>query len=107
MTTKRMPIHRELRQQFTPAVLAAFRDLRDAPPGSDAWWRLHNHLHRLVGAKLWEWPCVEPPDAERNYEVQPEAVALWAELEQALERRITQAGRPSRSGCLNAQRRSG
>jgi hypothetical protein len=83
MATKRTPVHREIRRQFTPEILDVFRRLRDAEYFSNAWWLEHGTLHRQLGCKLWQWPCVEPPGVERNYVVQPEALALWAELEQA------------------------
>lgn len=80
MSTKRVPLHREHRRQFTPEALATFSRLRGATYYSDEWWSAHNELHRQLGAKLWEWPCVEPPGVDRE----PEAVALWGELEWAL-----------------------
>ena len=80
MSTKRVPLHREHRRQFTPEALATFSRLRGATYYSDEWWSAHNELHRQLGAKLWEWPCVEPPGVD----AEAEAVALWRELEWAL-----------------------
>ena len=80
MPTKRTPIRRERRQQFTPEVLSAFSRLRGATYYSPEWWSAHGELHRRLGAKLWEWPCVEPPGVD----AEAEAVALWRELEWAL-----------------------
>ena len=80
MSTKRVPLHREHRRQFTPEALATFSRLRGTTYYSDEWWSAHNELHRQLGAKLWEWPCGEPPGVD----AEAEAVALWRELELAL-----------------------
>jgi hypothetical protein len=69
--------------RITREAVAAFARLKAAPT-RDSWWDEHNKLHAVVGAKLWQWPCVEPPGAVRNYRVDPEAVELWLALDAAL-----------------------
>jgi len=80
-----MPIKRRQskarNQKITDEAIELFRRVRDADT-SDQWWDAHSALHRALQSKPWEWPCVEDPTAERNYESRPEAVALWIELEE-------------------------
>lgn len=81
MPTKRTPIHRHTRRQITPEALRLFRQLRAAET-QEKWWAAHNALHRELGCKPWQWPCVASP-AWNDNGVRPEALALWAELEAA------------------------
>lgn len=82
MGTKRTPFNRAMRRRISPRALDLFRSLKRASAG-DEWWAIHNDLHDELGCKPWQWPCVENPDAERNYEPAADALALWAELEAA------------------------
>jgi len=60
----------------------------------DEWWRQHSILHKELNAKLWEWPCVEHPDATcpypagtyaaESWKPDVEAQWLWRELDAAL-----------------------
>jgi hypothetical protein len=83
VATKRRPINRPQRTRFTPDVLEAFRRLKGTRT-QENWWKAHNILHNALRCQPWQWPCVEPPDADRNYEPRPEAVALWRQLDQSL-----------------------
>ena len=82
MGTKRTPIARDHRRSFTPLALDLFRRLK-AAGDNDEWWDIHNALRDVLQCRPWEWPCVEEPGVERNYEPRPEALALWAALEEA------------------------
>jgi hypothetical protein len=84
MVTKRTPINRDHRRQFSPLAIELFGKLK-AAEDKDEWWEIHNQLHDELRCKPWEWPCVQDPDpeVERNYEPRPEALALWAALEGA------------------------
>jgi hypothetical protein len=82
MATKRTPIKRDHRHRFTQKALELIAELKEAKDG-ERWWRLHNLLHNELGCRPWEWPCVEDPEADRNYEAHPDALALWAALERA------------------------
>jgi hypothetical protein len=81
--TKRTPVNRDHRRSFTPQALDLFRKLKaaKAAPRSGEWWDIHWLLHQELRCKPWEWPCVEEPNIERNYEPRPEALALWTALE--------------------------
>ena len=80
MPTKRKPIKRNRTRLITPAALELFRQLK-AVQTQEKWWATHAALHRELGCKPWEWPCVADPDL--NSDARPEALALWAELEAA------------------------
>ncbi len=81
MATKRTPINRHHRRQITPAAIELFRQMKTAGTRA-AWWAAHNQLHRELGCKPWQWPCVADP-AWNDPEAHPDALALWAELEAA------------------------
>lgn len=81
MPTKRKPIKRNRTRPITPAALELFRQLRAAVT-QEQWWAVHSQLHRELGCKPWEWPCVTDPDLNDS-NARPEALALWAELEAA------------------------
>ena len=59
----------------------------------DEWWRLHSLLHKELGAKLWEWPCIQHPEAvscfpegspaAKAWKPDLEAQARWLALEAA------------------------
>jgi hypothetical protein len=96
--SKRTPIHRAVRRQITPAAVEAFERMeklrtqctcppidwageywkRGEPCGAcDEWWQHHSALHRAVGAKPWEWPAFEYPDAVNPYPTNSPAAAAW------------------------------
>jgi hypothetical protein len=62
------------------------------------WWSLHFDLHRQLGRKLWQWPCVQHPaarspypkdsPADRDWKPDVEAQALWQALAAASVRRV-------------------
>ena len=87
MTTKRTPIARPLRAQFSPEALDAFEALRKAEM-DDEWWARHRVLHRALGAMPWQYPCAAPGrwanDTEWNA---APARAMWRQLASACRRR--------------------
>jgi hypothetical protein len=113
VTTKRRPINRPPRSQFTAAALAAFRKLQaleksctcepinwngeywkhERCPACTAWWVQHKIIHRELKLGVLQWPCVERPGADNPYPEGSEAAALdkpdlqaqalYAALEQA------------------------
>lgn len=77
MVTKRTPIARESRRILTPAIVAVFARLRQLPSDSDEWWTVHRELHDLIGARPWEFPCVEAPDEPNPYPAGCFAAERW------------------------------
>jgi hypothetical protein len=81
MGTKRTPIHRDTRQQITPAAVEAFREMEKLRTqcgcllmkqgrrcsACGEWWKQHSILHDAVGAKPWQWPCFLDPDDDNPY----------------------------------------
>jgi hypothetical protein len=43
----------------------------------EQWWEQHCILHKALHCKLWQWPCVENPDAENSYPKGSEAARIW------------------------------
>jgi hypothetical protein len=100
MSTKRTPIKRPLRPRITAQAISTFRAMNKTvctcpPPsvtegvaggvqprchGCEEWFRLHSILHRELGCRPWEYPCVQHPDTEG---AKADAVARWRELEAA------------------------
>ena len=77
MNTKRTRITRPRRGKYPPEAVEIFArmqklepkctcvllaDETECCPTCEAWWAEHSKLHRLLRAKLWEWPCIESPD---------------------------------------------
>jgi hypothetical protein len=90
---------------ITPAALAAFAAMREleqrctCPPrdwggkywehpppcaACEEWWRRHNILHRELGCRPWEWPCVRNPDAKNPYPAGSFAAERWEEAREDL-----------------------
>src|SRR5215831_16106348 len=80
MATKRTPIDRPARLEITLEAINLFEAMECtkctcAPrgwggkywehtlcPGRNRWWKLHSRLHRELGRKPWQWPCIQHPD---------------------------------------------
>jgi hypothetical protein len=91
MGTKRTPIHRDTRQQITPAAVEAFREMEKLRTqcgcllmkqgrrcsACGEWWKQHSILHDAVGAKPWQWPCFLDPDDDNPYPAGSPAAAEW------------------------------
>ena len=76
MTTKRKPIWRPARRKISPEAVDAFRRMQRAI--SDKVRQQHyNRLHDLLGARPWEWPCIEDPNEPCPYEPGTEAARHW------------------------------
>lgn len=72
--TKRTPIARERKAQFTPEALAIFKEMRSLKCSSvpsdpraikdtecvdcEEWYRLHSQLHRALQLPPWRWPAI-------------------------------------------------
>jgi hypothetical protein len=114
MSTKRVPISRSPKGRISDAALTAFERLQalellcSCPPRNghdeywkfepcaacDGWWDEHNILHREIGAKPWEWPCVQSPAVQNpwpegsymdsKWEPNVEAQERYRQLEAAL-----------------------
>lgn len=87
MVTKRTPIRRATKTQFTPAALAAFKEMLKLKTkcscepinwekhwergrrcaACDQWCEQHSILHHELKLPPWEFPAVENPDAESPY----------------------------------------
>jgi len=81
--TRRTPIGRPPRPQYTPEAIEIFRKLRRARTGSERWWQLHNALcDALPGLRPWDWRCVENPDEPLHPSLRPdpEARQRWRAL---------------------------
>ena len=86
MSTKRTPIRREFKRQITPKAVKAFQAMQ-AALSVEAWWQHHDVLHDEMGAKPWDWPCIEDPDDTNPYSVGCSAHSHWiAERERHPER---------------------
>lgn len=104
MSTKRIPIKRDLNARITLRAVELFRAMealectcepttwgddgnwRNPPPSCascEKWWDLHNQLWRELGAKPWEWPCIWDPDAPSSL---PETHANYLSPEQIREK---------------------
>ena len=55
---------RRTQQQFSPAVIAAFRKLVELEWESEAWWDQHQIIFENTDAHLFEWPCIRHPADE-------------------------------------------
>jgi hypothetical protein len=120
MGTKRVPINRPARMEITNEAIRLFEAMdriectcvpRDWDgeywthmpcPGCDRWWKLHSKLHRELGCKPWEWPCIQHPDTVSGYPEGSEAYKRWKpdleaqELWQALDAAAREARRAKR-----------
>jgi hypothetical protein len=67
-------------QQPSAAAVEAFKVMRKLEQGSAEWWVQHRVLHRALGCRPWEWPCIVHPDTPR---ANRHAVARWRTLERA------------------------
>jgi hypothetical protein len=54
--------------------------------GCAEWWRLHGILHKELQAKLWEWPCIQHPDAVTCFPDGSPAAKAWKPNTAAQER---------------------
>jgi len=89
--TRRTPINRQHKPPVSELAIRLFMKMQRCR-NCDRWWDLHTELRREVGAKLWEWPCIEDPHAGNpekpgtyNYErwkPDEKARARWRALEQ-------------------------
>lgn len=60
--------------QISPRALQLFNELQTHQRSTDAWYEVHELLHKELQAKIWEWPL----DCRTGYH-------LWTELEAAAE----------------------
>src|SRR5262245_25775226 len=101
--TRRTPIRRQHEPPVSETAIKIFMQMQrlvctctpDKPfedcPGCKEWSDLHSHLHRELGAKVWEWPCIEnpawgnpePPGTHNHERWQPDLKAQerWKALE--------------------------
>jgi hypothetical protein len=83
--------------KITPAALAAFRRMRklerqctcpeidwqgeywkrEECPACAAWWDAHCELHQALRCEVWEWPCIEHPDAVSPHPAGSQADRDW------------------------------
>jgi len=59
---RRTPIARQHKPPVSERAIRLFMKMQRCRD-RDRWWDLHTELRREVGAKLWEWPCIEDPHA--------------------------------------------
>jgi hypothetical protein len=71
--TRRTPIRRQHEPQIDEAAIRIFmmmqccvctcneRERFSKCPGCTKWWDLEHQLSREIGAKVWEFPCIESP----------------------------------------------
>jgi hypothetical protein len=84
-------------EKLTPAALAAFRKMRKLErqctcpeidwageywkrqrcAACDAWWEQHSILHEEMHCAIWQWPCVENPNAVSPYPEGSFAAKNW------------------------------
>jgi hypothetical protein len=76
VSTKRIPLRRDLRRQVTPAAIAAFARM-EAATTDDEWWAAHAVLHAELGLKPWQWPAFEYPDEPCPYPAFSVAAKKW------------------------------
>ena len=74
--------------------------------GCDRWWKLHGKLHRELGCKPWQWPCIEHPDTVSGYPEGSEAYKRWKpDLEaQDCWRALDEAAKEARRAKREARR---
>jgi hypothetical protein len=41
------------------------------------WWDLYAELHKELGARLWQWPCIEDPETRNPYRSGSSAYHSW------------------------------
>jgi hypothetical protein len=75
-------------------------------PGCDRWWKLHGMLHRELGCKPWDWPCIEHPDSVSGYPEGSEASKRWRPNMEAQElwKALDAAAREARRARREAKR---
>jgi hypothetical protein len=110
MTTNRIPVQRPAQTMISHRALDLFiamgklccscpspKPVTQSPcRGCDRWYDLHDELHRELGCKLWDWPCVarqKPKGAGSTY-VSADITARMAALQQAAARRTAAGGTP-------------
>jgi hypothetical protein len=118
MPTNRRRTKRPTKQQFTPRALALFRKIEKiectCPPrdwdgeywkheecaGCDLWWDLYGELHDELGAPLWDWPCIQHPDAANPWPEGSYMAGQWKPnlVAQELYRALERAAHRRRSG---------
>src|SRR5215472_16568631 len=95
MATKRTPIHRQPEPKITPAAIRLFDAMRRcrctcAPgdwggeywkhtrcPGCERWWRLQNDLCDELRTPIWQFPCMQHPEAKSPYPPGCQADLNW------------------------------
>lgn len=102
MATKRTPLKRNMKRQIIPEAVEVFRRMEAAAsactcepidwdgeywkheqcPACRGWWDAHARLWVLVGAKLWQFPCVQDPEDECPYPEGCHAAAHWERTRQ-------------------------
>jgi hypothetical protein len=100
MVTKRVPLKRDLRRRITPEVVAAFKRMQAADAACDCaekherredwwpcehrdeWWEAHRIIHRALGMKPWNWPCVLKPGSKLHGDDDEKAVERWRQIEE-------------------------
>jgi hypothetical protein len=107
--TKRVPIARQSNLQVTPRAMELFEAAEKARskrrgascivgpyghcnmecPACQAWHDAHSQLHRGLGLRPWQWPCLPinpfPPGSinSRGWSPEGEELELWQQLERA------------------------
>ena len=102
MTTKRTPLKRRAQQRITPEAIEVFLRMEAAASACTCaprdwegeywkgepcsacgdWWQAHGRLWVLVGAKLWQFPCIQDPEDECPYPEGSHAAAHWQRTRQ-------------------------
>jgi hypothetical protein len=99
MPTKRIPIGRSPTPKITVTAVRLFESMQRlvccmCGPSEcrhcRRWWDLHSELHKELGARLWQWPCIEHPgtrspyprgsEADKRWEPDLDAQAMWRAL---------------------------
>jgi hypothetical protein len=105
--TRRVPLARRPAVQITAeavrlfAAMAKLRCTCPSPkpptqgpcPGCQQWYDLHDELHRELGCKPWEWPCVarQSPKRAGSPTWNEDIAARMAMLREAVRRRAAAA----------------
>jgi hypothetical protein len=97
MPTKRRKITRPPRRTFSAKAIALFQRMKvldqqcqctsehDECKACAEWWDRQGELHRELGLRPWQWPCIQRPDVPNTGESQNQA---WYEQAQQLYRAI-------------------
>jgi len=96
--TRRTPIRRQHEPPVTETAIRLFMAMqrlrctcdRDKPykdcEGCKQWWDLEHRLGRELGARLWEFPCIENPRVENPEPPGTYNHARWQSDEKGRER---------------------